>query len=91
MNEQDETRRKDEVTRGLQAQSVLDAPIWAESYEAVVNQKLSRLLAPECGDEETLECKRQILALHAIKRKLETEMQTGMLAAKQLEESKRGK
>lgn len=91
MKPDDEQARIKERERGLLARQIFDNPLWGEAYDALADDILSRMVSTATDDEETLECKRRLLALHAVKTSLHTIMQTGMLAAKQLDEAQHGK
>ena len=90
MQPDDEHRRIKERERGQQARQIFDSPLWAEAYEALANEQMALILAATTPDDEVLECRRQILALHQVKRRLESVMQTGQMAAMQLEEAHSG-
>ena len=89
MQPEDHRLRLKERERGVLSQQIFANPLWDEAYTTLVNQQMERMLAASVSPDETLECKRQILALYSVKRALETVMQTGKLAEQQIEEAKK--
>ena len=85
MREDDRQARVKERERATLARQIFDNPLWDEAYTSLVNRQLERMLAKAADGEETLECKRSVLALRDLKGYLETIMQTGKLAQAQLE------
>lgn len=85
----DEHQRIKEVDRGVQARVILESPLWDEAYQAVINSDMEKMLSSGTSDEETLECKRRISALQAIKQRLATVMATGEMAEMQLKEARK--
>lgn len=90
MQPDDERARRKELERGTLARQIFDNPLWDEAYTSIVNGLMGRMVAEQTVDEDTLECKRQILALHAVKRHFSTIMETGRLAEIQLQEMRDG-
>ena len=88
MDEDDQRKRRIEEDRALKAKAITDSPLWHEAYEKVMEHQLSRMLASGTTDEETLQCKRRILALNDVKQQFSTVIQTGILAREQLEAAK---
>lgn len=88
MNPEDERLRLVERERGAEAQKIIDSTVWHESYELLANDLNARMLSVSCSDEETLQCKKDLLALHKVKKNIENVLVTGELANKQLEDNR---
>ena len=90
MQPDDEHARLKEKERGHLARQIFDNPLWGEAYVSLIDTSLETMLARETTDDETLELKRRILAMHDVKRRFERVMQTGDLANQQLEAARDG-
>ena len=88
MQPDDHRLRLKERERGTLAQQIFSNPLWDEAYTSLINHQMETMLSARTDAEAVLECRRQILALHSVKRALETVMQTGRLAEQQIEEAK---
>lgn len=88
MTPDDERARIKERQRGVLARQMFDNPLWDESYTTLVNDQIARLLSEATDDEETIKCKRRILALYDVKRHMQTILETGRMADMQLQEAK---
>lgn len=91
MQPEDEHARIKERDRGQLAEQIFKNPLWDEGYTRLIDDLIRRLLDEQTSDEETLECKRRILALYRVKRELTSVMQTGQMAAQQLAEAQDGR
>lgn len=91
MNEDDHRARLKEREIGIEAQRIFDSPVWKTAYEQVAGAYLGRVMSPATTPEETLEAKAQLLALHRVKRDMESMLITGQMATEQLEAAKDGK
>ena len=80
MTPDDARLRRKEVELGMEATRIIESPLWASAYERSVHT----------DDETTLECKRELLALHKVKKHLEAAIITGQMAGQQLEAAKNG-
>lgn len=89
MRPDDEHARIRETERAAQARVLTESPLWDEAYTTLVNHEMEAMLAKGTPDDQTLECKRRILALYDVKRYFATVMQTGELAQRQLDEAKK--
>lgn len=90
MNPEDERLRLSERERGVEAQKIMDSVVWHEAYEMLANDLNARMLSVGCDDDETLQCKKDLLALHKVKKHIETVLVTGELANTQLEDARNG-
>ena len=91
MTPEDERLRLVERERGAEAQKIIDSSVWHESYELLANDLNARMLSAACSDEDTLQCKKDLLALHRVKKHIENVLVTGELANKQLEDDRDGR
>lgn len=91
MQPEDERKRIKERELGLEAERIINSPVWQESYEMLARDLNSRMLSSACDDDETLKCKRELRALYDVKKSIETVLTTGQLANRQLEEHENGR
>lgn len=91
MQPDDEPKRIKERERGTLARQIFDNPLWDEAYTSLADTLLTDMLRPDIDGEQTLIRKRELLALHSVKRYLATIMDTGKMAATQLEEARDGR
>lgn len=88
MTPDDERKRLKEREFGLEAERIVSSVVWQNTYELLARDLNERMLSLD--DDETLKCKRELLALHRVKKTIESVMMTGKLASKQLEDAKNG-
>ena len=85
MTPDDARLRRKEVELGMEATRIMESPLWISAYEKLARELNESMLSTASDDEETLECKRELLALHKVKKHLETAIVTGQMASNQLE------
>ncbi len=85
MKDDDIAKREGEIKRSHQAQQILGNPLWVESWEEITRNLLAHMEDMTFGPEETYEAKRQLAAVRTVRKRLETLIETGKLAAMQLE------
>ena len=85
----DEQLRIKETERGARAQAFIEDPIWDEAYTRLMDRELETMLNSP-SDDQTLEAKRRVRALHAIKEELSELIVTGELAEMQLRGARDG-
>ena len=88
MKPEDERLRLGERERGVEAQKIMDSIVWHEAYELMAKDLNARMLSANCADDETLQCKRDLLALHRVRKHIEKVLVTGELANTQLKDAR---
>lgn len=80
---------EDEVRRGRHARNVLEDEVYREAYEAVRDRIVSQLSLAETVGDKRERLNSLLIALATVQRYLEQVMQTGKMAAEQIERDKR--
>ena len=91
MTPDDARLRRKEVELGSEATRIIESQLWQTAYEKLARELNESMLSSTSDDDETLEYKRQLLALHRVKRHMEQAILTGQMASQQLEEASSGK
>ena len=76
------------MDRAVEAKRILESPLWAEAFEGIRQRFLTQLLSETANEKATYWAKEQVLILGKVKSELESEIQTGELAARQLQDNK---
>lgn len=91
MSPDDERARRAEVERGHQARQITEHPLWSELWEGYRSTLLERITDPTSPDDVVLEARRMLILCERVQRDLGAILETGHLAAMQLEEHERGR
>lgn len=80
----DEDGRIKERDRATQARQLIDNPLWQETFKQIEDELMDRLMSADTG-EVAMGYKDAVNMLKQIKKEFETCLETGKLAAIQLE------
>ena len=77
--------RREELARAEEARRILESPLWDQAFRAVESQ-YSDVFHLDVVDAERLQAAHaSVRALRAVRQQLETHIQTGLLAERQME------
>lgn len=79
----------EEIRRGRHARNVLDDEVYREAYDAVRDRIVSQLSLAETVGDKRERLNTLLVALATVQRYMEQVMQTGKMAAEQIERDKR--
>lgn len=79
----------EEIRRGRHARNVLDDEVYREAYEAVRDRIVSQLSLAETVGDKRERLNSLLIALATVQRYLEQVMQTGKMAAEQIERDRK--
>lgn len=79
----------EEIRRGRHARNILDDEVYREAYEAVRDRIVSQLSLAETVGDKRERLNSLLIALATVQRYLEQVMQTGKMAAEQIERDRK--
>lgn len=79
----------EEIRRGRHARNVLDDEVYREAYEAVRDRIVSQLSLAETVGDKRERLNSLLVALATVQRYMEQVMQTGKMAAEQIERDRK--